>query len=85
MQLDWEPDPQQQVPREAYEVAYREVRVEENGPQGMGSIEVLGPFMNETILVAVSRAYMLIFMLSLGHTVLLLLLLLSFLWGGGSF
>ena len=69
MQLEWEPDPQQRGSVEVYEMAYREVRVEENGPQDMGSIEVLGPFRNETISVLVNHAYMLIFMLSLGHTI----------------
>ena len=62
MQLDWEPDPQQ-GPGAVYAVASREVRVEENGPQ-----QVLGPFMNETIFFVVSHVYMLIFMLSPGHS-----------------
>lgn len=65
MQLDWEPDPQQ-GPGAVYAVASREVRVEENGPQDMGSIEVLSP--GFTIFFVVSHVYMLIFMLSPGHS-----------------
>jgi hypothetical protein len=43
VQLNWEPDPQQQqVAGAAYEVASREVQVDENGPQG-------GPFEIETM------------------------------------
>ncbi len=49
VQLNWEPDlQQQQGAGAAYEVASREVQVDENGLQG-GSITAVGPFEIETM------------------------------------